>query len=135
MEGNDPLDSSNRVNEAEGNAHPNRWRVVGTGGAVVAGLGLVLASMSLVSFASDPSLPDIVSFIGAVLLAPFFLVWELMTRQSWPIPWSTMTGAIVAIVATPAHTIAPRSSAAALATGVGLLAWLFCSLIVAGAPA
>lgn len=124
------------VSQPGSDVPPPRWQFVAMGGGVVAGLSLLLASISLVSFFRHPSLATIVMFIGAVLLAPFFLVWELTTRsQVWCIPWSTMTAAIIAIVATPGHLLAPRSCAAALVSAFGLLAWLFCALIVAGAPA
>jgi len=42
--------------------------------------------------------------------------------------------AVIAIVAVPAHPLLPHPFTAAISI-VGLLAWSFCAVIVAGAPA
>jgi hypothetical protein len=65
--------------------------------------------------------------------APILLLFEWWSR-SGPFPAETLTSAIIAVGAVPVHPIFPRAWAAGV-TVLGLVAWLFCSIIVAAAPA
>jgi hypothetical protein len=100
----------------------------------VAGLGVGVAVMSLISFFRNPSLLDGALFVGAVLLAPFFLLYEWWFRSSGAFPASTLAFAIAAIVGSSIHPIVHRRWAMPM-TILGAIAWLFCEMIVAGAPA
>ena len=113
---------------------PKRRQLALPGALVVGVLSLGATWLSVSSFADDPTLTDVIGFALSVLSAPLFLLGECVKRGVDSFPTETLVLAIVAIGATPVHPLFPRAWTAAL-TVVGLLAWLVCELIVAGAPA
>ena len=50
------------------------------------------------------------------------------------VPLKTLAFAVVAVIGTPFHPVSQKPWAAVV-TVIGLLLWMLCSLIVAGAPA
>jgi hypothetical protein len=118
-------------------AFSHRLRIIVPGGALVAALGLGAACMSLAAFFTAPESKTMVLFIGSVLLAPLFflLPWmRVWAGASFSVPTETVAVAAFAIVAVPFHPILGRRWAAGV-TILGLIAWLVCEMIVAGAPA
>jgi hypothetical protein len=111
-----------------------RSQIVLPGGVVMLVLALVMTSMSLLSFFRKPSVVDVLFFGACVVGAPPFLLWHFATRDTFGTPVETFTAAVIAIVAVPAHPLLPRPFTAAISI-IGLLAWFFCAVIVAGAPA
>lgn len=108
---------------------PERLRIVVPGALLVALLSLGAAAMSLCSFLDGPTLKTIVLFEATVLLGPFYLL-----QLDRPLAAETLTLVILAVVTTPTHAFFPRFWTAPFSI-LGLVAWLFCALIVAGAPA
>ena len=113
---------------------PSRVRVVLPGASAVGLLGLGATWLSVSSFFTDPTPQDVLVFGSAVVSAPMFLVWEWFRRGGGSLSTETLVFAFVAIAAVPAHPIFDRTWAAVL-TIIGLIAWLVCTLIVAGGPA
>ena len=114
-----------------------RLRIIVPGGALVAALGLAVAGMSLASFFADPQLETIIVFCTSVLLGPlFFLLSPVRIWLGFPgaVPAQTLAIAVLAIIAVPFHPLF-GSRWAAWVTILGLIAWLLCEIIVAGAPA
>jgi riboflavin transporter FmnP len=114
-----------------------RLRIIVPGAALVATLGLGAAGVSLASFFAAPERKTIVLFVCSVLLGPLFLLLSPVRTWVGPpgsVPATTLVVAVFAVVAVPFHPISGSRWAAA-ATILGLIAWLLCEVIVAGAPA
>jgi hypothetical protein len=114
-------------------ALPNRLRIIVPGGITVSILGLGAAWLTVNSVLRETTPYAVIAFIGHVLTAPVFLVLERCREGGHSVPATTLGLAVVAMAAIPFHPIVARRWAAAV-TIVGLVLWLFCEFIVAGAP-
>jgi hypothetical protein len=113
----------------------NAWlrrRYVLPGAIALGVVGVALTWLTVSSFGAHSSLSAVATFATSVLFAPLFLVWH--AAQPGASPAVTLLLAMVALVAVPLHPLSPRPITVAL-TVVGMLAWLACEVIVAGAPA
>jgi hypothetical protein len=115
-------------------ALPNRLRIIVPGGFAVCILGLGAAWLKVNSVFRETAPHAVITLIGHVLAAPVFLVFEWWRDGGQSVPAIAVGPAVVAMAAIPFHPIVARRWAAAV-TIVGLIFWLFCEFIVAGAPA
>jgi len=114
-----------------------RMRIVVPGGLVVVALGLIVGAGSVQAGWIDRSPGNVAAFLLYVVSAPIFFICMWWFRGSVPmygVPLETLAFAVVAVIGTPLHPVFQKPWAAVV-TVIGLLLWMLCSLIVAGAPA
>jgi hypothetical protein len=110
-----------------------RLRVLLPGATLVGLAGVLLAALSANSFLRGVAPTQVAYFFAHVLMAPLFLL-TIWSSEGSSFPTGTLVLAAAAIGATPAHLFIASRIARGV-TIVGLVVWLLCEVIVAGAPA
>lgn len=118
-------------------ALPNRLRILVPCGVLTLASGLVAAWLSASSFSVGGGIAGTVAFVCSVVFAPVVLtvpwlrLWLLGATSIAP---QTFLLALAAMLTFPTHVILARRWTAVM-TIVGMLFWILCELIVAGARA
>ncbi len=113
-----------------------RLRVVVPGGVAVVAMGLFMALAVALPVRDGSSRTVVLGFVCSVIFAPIVLLVPSLHRWMAPdtlVPTMMIVIAVIAILAIPLDPLLARRWSAAV-TIVGLMLWLLCTVIVAGAP-